>query len=87
MARVPNSLKPNPPLTPKEFASILSRKGEDKVKLKAYAIYLVSQGETIKDVAKILGKSDKTIRSWIKAWNEKGDEGLKDEKRGEESRS
>jgi len=79
------NLSPDPPLTVEEFARILKKKGEDRVKVRAYAIHLVSQGKTIREVAKILGKSEKTIRSWIKAWNERGIEGLKEEKGGKKT--
>ena len=83
---VPRAVRPDPPLTAKELAEIIKSKTlSDSVKVRAYAVFLASQGLSIKDVADIVGFSDKSVRQWIKLWNSKGLDGLKPKKRAEEN--
>ena len=78
---MPKILRPERPLTAKEFAKILKSKENDDLKLRAYAIYLLSQGLNVREVAEIVEKSEKTVRTWVKSWDEGGLEGLKVKKR------
>jgi len=63
---------------PKEEIERLYKKEKDpRVKEKLHAILLLLDGKTAIEVAGILRRNKRTIRRWVKAWNDKGYEGLK----------
>jgi len=70
-------------LTEKEYVRIL-REEEKEVAIKAYAILLLSRGYSEKEVARILGVTDRTVRNWLNSWNSEGVDGLRRKKRVEE---
>jgi len=83
---VPRIVKPDPPLTAKDFAEIIKSKTlSDSVKVRAYAVFLASQGLPIREVADVVGFSAKSVRQWIKLWNSKGLDGLERKKGAEEN--
>ena len=83
---MPGTIRPDPPLSAKEFADIVRSKALDShVRLRAYAVFLVSQGLPIREVGEIIGVSPKSIRRWVKLWNEHGLDGLASKKREEEN--
>ncbi|MEX2690355.1 MAG: helix-turn-helix domain-containing protein [Candidatus Njordarchaeia archaeon] len=70
-------------LTEKEYVRIL-REEEKEVAIKAYAILLLSRGYSEKEVARILGVTDRTVRNWLNSWNSEGVDGLRRKKGVEE---
>ncbi|MCD6164630.1 MAG: helix-turn-helix domain-containing protein [Candidatus Odinarchaeota archaeon] len=70
-------------LTEKEYVRIL-REEEKEVAIKAYAILLLSRGYREKEVARILGVTDRTVRNWLNSWNSEGVDGLRRKKGVEE---
>ena len=52
--------------------------------IKAYAILLLSRGYSEKEVARILGVTDRTVRNWLNSWNSEGVDGLRRKKGVEE---
>ena len=70
-------------LTEEEYVRIL-REEEKEVAIKAYAILLLSRGYSEKEVARILGVTDRTVRNWLDSWNSDGVDGLRRKKGVEE---
>ena len=78
---MPKVVRPNQPLSAKEFTDIVRSKSIDAhVRLRAYAVFLASQGLSAREVADIVGSSVKSVRHWIKLWNEQGLKGLESKK-------
>jgi transposase len=66
------------PTERKKISRILRRKGDSKVAERARMINLANQGYTAPQIAEILQLHVKTIRRWIKRFNEHGIEALYD---------
>jgi len=63
-------------MTIKDFA-LEYRKSKSKRDAERWlALKLVAQGKHIPEVANILDHQEETIRDWVKAFNDKGREGL-----------
>ena len=59
---------------------------KEKVREKAYALELSNMGKSIKEVAKILRRTKKTISGWIKNYEQFGISGLFDKERPDRPR-
>jgi len=68
---------------PKELVKFVKKCKDENARERAVAIILLLAGFSEKDVARMLGRSDRTVRNWLAKWNESGFEGLL-EKRGDE---
>ena len=63
---------------PTDHISIFQyRKEKDStIKERLLAILLLYDGKSIYEVAKIIRRSERTIKEWLKRWNERGYEGI-----------
>ena len=59
----------------------ISRSEDSRYDHRLHGMLLVCQGFSCPEVSKILGDSPRTIEYWVKDLNEKGFEGLREEKR------
>jgi transposase len=59
----------------------IARSEDSRYDHRLHAVLLVCQGLSCPEVSKILGDSPRTIEYWVKDLNEKGFEGLREEKR------
>lgn len=64
-------------LTREELQAKYRVEKNPRVKERLLAILHIYDGKTIKDAAKAVGRCEKSIKNWLKRWNEKGYEGLK----------
>lgn len=69
------------PTEKKKIENLLRKKCNSRVSERARIIELASKGKRLSEIEKILQRNIKTIRRWIKRFNEEGIEGLEDKER------
>lgn len=69
------------PVDTRELVRFMKSCDDENARERAVAIILLAAGHSEKEVADMLGRSERTIRSWLAKWNKYGLNGLL-EKRG-----
>ena len=59
----------------------IARSEDSRYDHRLHGVFLLCQGFSCPEVSKILGDSPRIIEYWVKDFNEKGFEGLREEKR------
>ena len=72
-------------LSLEEVRMLYKREKDKKKAFRLLAIYHLMKGKTPEEVAEIFQVDRSTIYRLIQRWNEKGLDGLEDQKRGDES--
>jgi transposase len=68
-------------LTPaqgKRLKAFLKRPSSERARCRAQAIWFSSQGQPVREIAKLLSVSERSVRSWLAAWRKEGLDGLHD---------
>jgi transposase len=68
-------------LTRKQAASLkafLKKPPGERARRRAQAIWFSSQGQPVREIAKLLSVSERSVRSWLAAWRKEGLDGLRD---------
>ena len=68
-------------LTPaqrRRLKAFLKKPPNDRARRRAQAIWFSSQGQPVREVAKLLSVSERSVRSWLAAWRKEGLDGLRD---------
>jgi len=73
MPRKPKVIKH---LTKEELEERYRKEKDSTIKERLLAILLLYDGKNIYEVAEIIRRSERTIKEWLKRWNERGYEGI-----------
>jgi len=73
MPRKPKVIKH---LTKEELEEKYRKEKDSTIKERLLAILLLYDGKNIYEVAEIIRRSERTIKEWLKRWNERGYEGI-----------
>ncbi len=73
MPRKPKVIKH---LTKEELEEKYRKEKDSTIKERLLAILLLYDGKNISEVAGIIRRSERTIKEWLKRWNERGYEGI-----------
>lgn len=74
------------PVDTKELVNFMKSCDDKNARERAVAIILLAAGHSEKEVANMLGRSERTIRNWLAKWNGHGFDGLLEKRGDTESR-
>lgn len=62
----------------KRLKAFLKKAPGERARRRAQAIWFSSQGQPVREIAKLLSVSERSVRSWLAAWRKEGLDGLRD---------
>ena len=63
-------------LSKEQLETLYKKEKDARIRERLHAILLLYKKKMVKDIAEILGRSERSLNRWIKLWNNNGVEGL-----------